>query len=354
MTLYLTDNTERRRDRAGEGVGLRPRGQVLPGRRDDELGFRRHRARARLPGARGDGDARRRAVAARRSHRRRRRHLRSRARLRRALARGDRARLSRRSGSCSSTSRPRRRPRSSPPRRRDVAATITPQHLLYSRNALFAGGIRPHLYCLPDPEARDASPARSSRRRPSRQPEVLPRHRFRAARAAHEGERLRLRRLLLGARRARAVRRGVRGRRRARPARGLREPLRRGFLRAAAQRRQSDARRASRGPCRPNIRSASDAVVPLRAGETVLWRVGRRCRPVPAPGAGNLAARCYPSVRSQPDRRRPVQPGGGKSGLRRAGCRVTPGRNKSPLARMTKARNRATETSRRGSNRPGG
>ena len=30
-----------------------------------------------------------------------------------------------------------------------VAATITPQHLLYSRNALFAGGLRPHLYCLP-------------------------------------------------------------------------------------------------------------------------------------------------------------------------------------------------------------
>ena len=30
-----------------------------------------------------------------------------------------------------------------------VAATITPQHLVYSRNALFAGGVRPHLYCLP-------------------------------------------------------------------------------------------------------------------------------------------------------------------------------------------------------------
>jgi len=30
-----------------------------------------------------------------------------------------------------------------------IAATITPQHLLYSRNALFAGGLRPHLYCLP-------------------------------------------------------------------------------------------------------------------------------------------------------------------------------------------------------------
>jgi dihydroorotase len=30
-----------------------------------------------------------------------------------------------------------------------VAATITPQHLAWSRNALFAGGLRPHLYCLP-------------------------------------------------------------------------------------------------------------------------------------------------------------------------------------------------------------
>jgi len=31
----------------------------------------------------------------------------------------------------------------------NVAATLTPQHLAYSRNALFAGGLRPHLYCLP-------------------------------------------------------------------------------------------------------------------------------------------------------------------------------------------------------------
>jgi dihydroorotase len=30
-----------------------------------------------------------------------------------------------------------------------VAATITPQHLLWSRNALFNGGMRPHLYCMP-------------------------------------------------------------------------------------------------------------------------------------------------------------------------------------------------------------
>ncbi|TBO31380.1 dihydroorotase [Aquabacterium lacunae] len=30
-----------------------------------------------------------------------------------------------------------------------VGATITPQHLLYNRNAIFMGGIRPHYYCLP-------------------------------------------------------------------------------------------------------------------------------------------------------------------------------------------------------------
>jgi dihydroorotase len=31
----------------------------------------------------------------------------------------------------------------------NVAATVTAHHLLYSRNAMFQGGIRPHYYCLP-------------------------------------------------------------------------------------------------------------------------------------------------------------------------------------------------------------
>ena len=31
----------------------------------------------------------------------------------------------------------------------NIVATITPQHLLFSRNILFKGGIRPHFYCLP-------------------------------------------------------------------------------------------------------------------------------------------------------------------------------------------------------------
>ncbi|OIP16205.1 MAG: dihydroorotase [Comamonadaceae bacterium CG2_30_57_122] len=32
---------------------------------------------------------------------------------------------------------------------RFLAATLTPHHLLFNRNALFTGGIRPHYYCLP-------------------------------------------------------------------------------------------------------------------------------------------------------------------------------------------------------------
>ncbi|MFK8181824.1 MAG: dihydroorotase [Phormidesmis sp.] len=31
----------------------------------------------------------------------------------------------------------------------NIAATITPQHLTFNRNALFKGGLRPHFYCLP-------------------------------------------------------------------------------------------------------------------------------------------------------------------------------------------------------------
>ena len=31
----------------------------------------------------------------------------------------------------------------------NVAATVTPQHLLINRNAIFDGGLRPHAYCLP-------------------------------------------------------------------------------------------------------------------------------------------------------------------------------------------------------------
>jgi dihydroorotase len=33
-----------------------------------------------------------------------------------------------------------------------IAATVTPQHLIINRNALFKGGLRPHAYCLPVPK----------------------------------------------------------------------------------------------------------------------------------------------------------------------------------------------------------
>ena len=31
----------------------------------------------------------------------------------------------------------------------NLGATLTPQHLMYNRNHMLVGGIRPHLYCLP-------------------------------------------------------------------------------------------------------------------------------------------------------------------------------------------------------------
>ena len=49
-------------------------------------------------------------------------------------------------------------------RARGIAATVTPQHLLLNRNALFAGGIRPHLYCLPVLKS-EARPQRAARLR---------------------------------------------------------------------------------------------------------------------------------------------------------------------------------------------
>ena len=66
----------------------------------------------------------------------------------------------------------------------NVAATITPQHILYNRNAMLVGGIRPHLYCLPilkREKHREASP-----RGDERQPQVFPRDGFGAAPARRQ------------------------------------------------------------------------------------------------------------------------------------------------------------------------
>ncbi|MEJ0046553.1 MAG: hypothetical protein WDN04_10875 [Rhodospirillales bacterium] len=116
----------------------------------------------------------------------------------------------------------------------NVAATITAHHLLLNRNALFAGGIRPHAYCLPVLKREDASPGAVAGR-DFRQPEIFPRHRQRAARQARQGKRLRPRRYLHRARSDRTLRRGVRSRGRAAEAGRLREFFRRRFLPPAAQ-----------------------------------------------------------------------------------------------------------------------
>jgi dihydroorotase len=76
-----------------------------------------------------------------------------------------------------------------------VAATITAHHLLYNRNAIFLGGVRPHWYCLPVLK-RETHRAALLAAATSGNPKVLSRHRFGAACQGRQGSRLRLRRLL--------------------------------------------------------------------------------------------------------------------------------------------------------------
>ena len=149
MTLYLTDRTDPAEvDRAKasgfvHGFKLYPAGATTnsdSGVTDIAQHLRRARAHER---------AGRRTPGAWRSHEPRRRRVRSRSALHRDGARAARRSASRSCGSSSSTSRRSRPLRSFAARARELAATITPQHLLLNRNALFTGGIRPHHYCLP-------------------------------------------------------------------------------------------------------------------------------------------------------------------------------------------------------------
>ena len=154
----------------------------------------------------------------------------------------------------------------------NVAATITPQHLLYSRNALFAGGIRPHFYCLPVLK-REAHRQALVAAATSGNPKFFLGTDSRAARAAHEGERLRLRRLLFGARGAASS-----------TPRPSTPPVR-----STAWRPLPATTAPTSTACRAHgdtvtLRRESwtvpaeypfgeGTIVPLRAGETVQWRV---------------------------------------------------------------------------------
>jgi dihydroorotase len=113
-----------------------------------------------------------------------------------------------------------------------TAATLTAHHLLYNRNALFSGGLRPHYYCLPvlKKERHRLALVRAATSGSSR---------FflgaTAARGRAEGAVGLRRRLLHRAGGARAVCRGLRCRRRARPAGSLCQFQRARFLQPAAQ-----------------------------------------------------------------------------------------------------------------------
>ena len=116
-----------------------------------------------------------------------------------------------------------------------MGGTITPHHLSYNRNAIFKGGIRPHLYCLPIAKSEEHRLA-LRRAATSGSRAVLPRHRHRAAHRRHQGMRLRLRRHLQRAGGDAGLHPDLRRGRRARPPGGLRLAERPALLRPAAQR----------------------------------------------------------------------------------------------------------------------
>ena len=149
MTCYLTDETdpdEIARGLRGRRLG---RGQALSGGRDHQQRQRRHRHPQHLSGAGADGEDRHGAVRPRRGDRPGRRRVRPRGGVHRPgpdaassatfpglkivfehITTADAVDFVEGGGP---TSR----------------ATVTPQHLIINRNAMFAGGLRPHAYCLP-------------------------------------------------------------------------------------------------------------------------------------------------------------------------------------------------------------
>ena len=272
MTLYLTDDTPPEEIARAQASG-RVQASSLPGRRHHAIPTRASRAsRSCVARARGDAAARHAAAGPRRGDRsrvdvfdREKAFLERRARAaRRALPEPeDRARAHHDARGGRITSR------CTGP---NVAATITAHHLLLNRNALFVGGIRPHHYCLPvlkREEHREALVEAAT----SGNPEVLPRHRQRAARARAPRRRP-----------AAAPASTPRTRRSSSTPRRSRKPARSTSSRAspATSARTSTACRATRtrsrwcarsGRCRETLRFGGEELVPLRAGETIPWQL---------------------------------------------------------------------------------
>ena len=149
MTCYLTDDDRPGRDRARLRGRRVDRGQALSRRRHHQQRQRRHRHPQHLSGAGADGEDRHGAVRPRRGDRPAGRRVRPRGGVHRARA-----------DAASSATFPALKivfehittaeavefVQGSGD---NIAATVTPQHLIINRNAIFAGGLRPHAYCLP-------------------------------------------------------------------------------------------------------------------------------------------------------------------------------------------------------------
>ena len=188
--------------------------------------------------------------------------------------------------------------------RAGVAATVTPQHLLMNRNALFAGGIRPHHYCLP---VLKSEPHRAALLEAvaGGTPRLFLGTDSAPHAAQHQGGGLRLRRHLLRARRHRAVRRGLRGRRRTREARGLRRLSRRGLLPPAAQPRHPDPQpRAVAGAGPLPVRRRRAGAAARRRAHPLARRAVRvstgdpgACGPVPTASVSDAQKLHHPFVR---------------------------------------------------------
>ena len=323
--------------------GFHHRRQILSGRRDDQFGIRRHRARATSIGARRNGGVRAAAARAWRSHRPGRRHVRSRTSLRRASAGAHRARFPRLEARLRAHHDARSRRSSSPPRRRTSARRSRRITCCGRAMRCSPGGIRPHSLLPADTEARSASRGRWSTRRPSGNPKFF----LGTDSAPH-------------ARHAKESACGCAGCYSA----PLAIELYAEVFDAAGALDKLEGFASFHGADFYGLPRNAGTITLERAtldgaGELPVRRRARSCRSC----AGETLAlarrltRCVRSVitehRSRPDRRCPLgrkpEVGRGKSGLRRAGCWVTPRRYKSFARAAMKARNRATETSRPGS-----
>ena len=148
MTLYLTDNLAPEEIRAPRRAGvvalkLYPAGATT----NSDAGVTDLRKTYRDAG--GDAARRPAAAGARRGDRPRHRPVRPRGGVHRAPADAAAPRLPRAEDRDGAHDDARRRRSTCATPTASLAATITAHHLLYNRNAIFTGGIRPHYYCLP-------------------------------------------------------------------------------------------------------------------------------------------------------------------------------------------------------------